>query len=1302
MDTSKLDPILKKESTLKTASARELQQAPQDVLERYTTYALTHIPLGDTTKQLTNLRRVIAQNKTCAVGTIVGPYGYGKTSTAVHLWNELRQQQILAIPPFLWGNLPELMDAVYYWIRFEFSQGPKAFIPQLDDAHNSYRQSELNEWREKLGAEEAQQLVDKGRLLLDIRPEDIVGFFSKACNVCEQAGYQGMTVFTDELQATLAAYRPSRDQFFADLFAIVKDILGRAGNWAWVISTDDDTEGYIARLRADLLQRLQRSALYFRVRDVYSRREYPSELWAAFEERFGFDGSEVILAETLDAIGQVAARSDLGAGPRMVTNILSLAVKHYQKTLTPYAPVQFVDDFLAGQVLFDQRGKFVSAVKKALDNPEVRASGPFQRVVKLLCAYPIGCSEETLSRFDLLDAFRSFPPLARQELVLRQSGGYILRYLAEEEAPPEQIEQRLTKEFVQRYAPGRNYAVHAAIGFMHQVLLEPAFSGWKREKSYSLPVDGVEYQVELLRGTFDSHYPDRLVALLVAAVPQSSPPQWQKPIDDADIEIRFEMNYAIAAGEPSRLVVSSKTPNIAAFQLNLNTYDPEAVNKILPDFLHDYYAIEQLTPLLALALIEYLYKNRGDLPDDQNRVSTVIAPLRQYVLSVLMSERIDTDPQGFTSTMVGLEKIKDLFRQQCRLLYPTYQTLITNRRWKEDIQQYIYALERVISEDGISIVRGRRSWKTTKEAVADAFHIPKRSLTRLETLLNTLDDFIVREEFSGRLPSSEVTLRFELHPLEEEWLGRLEESREKVRREGIEVPAMPAELLIREARRSGYTLDEVQEIMRLLQARKFVDYDPRKKLLIRTMDDITDLREAVERQIDTVEHQVQVLTQMPEFEPDRYPTAKWRSMLAEAKERDEIELLRTEVRGYASNLSSFAASRLALSSNKLQQEQNDLHELTRQGIPAWLGQEFLDSPLSDLLERQRHDLAAAYQATLEEIRQLRDASIRGTHELSGIGPEAVIRVYNALINLSRQARVLRTRLQSYEDRREDLDAWRQVSREAAELDMMVQSAQQVYGDESFGAVVKHLWEDLTKRFEAQPLSILDMHKDAARSVEDEVQKVSSWLESRREDFERQCQAYREALAEAGIKVALNIPFDQEHPTESYSALSQSVVDLAKEYCGELLQNLRSLQQVVRYGIRVQQMSLSDTEVRVHKALDQVLDIERQLAPETLEGLECFRQGTLARLIELTSATRRLAEEAQQAIQPRPPEGTEVRLMKLLAESSSRQSIDLRGLVTRLLDQGEEEVDLEALMQDLQSLFQKNQISIHISLLHSNH
>ena len=93
---------------------------------------------------------MIIDNKLCAVGAIVKPYGYGKTSTAIHLWNELREQKIVAIPPFLWVNLSELMEAIYHWLHFEFSLGPKTFIEPLEDLYDRYRQSYKDEIFQKI------------------------------------------------------------------------------------------------------------------------------------------------------------------------------------------------------------------------------------------------------------------------------------------------------------------------------------------------------------------------------------------------------------------------------------------------------------------------------------------------------------------------------------------------------------------------------------------------------------------------------------------------------------------------------------------------------------------------------------------------------------------------------------------------------------------------------------------------------------------------------------------------------------------------------------------------------------------------------------------------------------------------------------------------------------------------------------------------------------------------------------------------------------------------------------------------
>jgi hypothetical protein len=736
---------------------------------------------------------------------------------------------------------------------------------------------------------------------------------------------------------------------------------------------------------------------------------------------------------------------------------------------------------------------------------------------------------------------------------------------------------------------------------------------------------------------------------------------------------------------------------VAVFQLNLNTFSAEDAEKMLRA-LREYYSAEQLTPLLALALTDHLYKNRGERPDDRNRVNMVIAPLRQYVLSILLSERLETNPQDYASSMVGTERIKDVFRQQCRRLYPNYRTLIASRNWRENLQQYNYAVEKVIADDGLSVARGRRPWKASKEDVADAFRIPGRRLVNLEPLLDALGDLIVKEEFSGRQSTSEVTLSFQLHPLEQDWLAQLEGSKEKVKRDGGELAALPAEQLVRGAKQAGYTENEIGEILRLLQTRRFIDYDQKKALLIRTVDAVDDLRDAVAAQISSLETLVNELKALPDFEPGRFPTVRLRAALEAAKERDEIETVRAEVRQYDSSLRAFSAQRLATVKEKLQQEQEGLLHLIQQGVPSWLGREFAASPLKDPLEKQRRDVAVAYQAALDDVRQVREESVKLAQQVFGSGPEAVVNTSKILIDLSKQSRRLNTRVQSFEDRKEDLDSWRRVSDAAVDLNNRAQRAQQVYGNAELWAEVNQLWTALRTKFESQPLAVLGMHYDAATQIEARRKRVTVWLERRREDFEKQCQDYRLALARAGIEAELRIPFDTEHPSNSYGALAEASHQCAVAHLSTLTRRLNDQLQIIRYALQVQRLPLTESETCVQAALAQAKLLDQQIAPEIAQDLVRWNTTILESLSTLTQTERDLAGEIQRAVQPRPAEGTEIDLLHLLATSSSGRQIDLRGLIMHLLDQGSETVDLDAIMTDLRSLFQKNQVSIHVGLL----
>ncbi|MGH2506115.1 MAG: hypothetical protein ACRDHZ_01630, partial [Ktedonobacteraceae bacterium] len=1175
MDAEKLSPILHKEPILYTANARDLKDNPENVLERYHAYALTHIPLGDTTKQLKNLERVVVENKHCAVGTIVGPYGYGKTSTAVHLWHELRAKKILAVPPFLWVNLAELMDAVYYWLCFEFSQGPKAFLAPLEKLYKSHQQSAKDAIIEKIGTDQAQEWIEQGILNLSIQPADIVAFFSGATEICVNAGYKGMVLFTDELQQTLVEYKPSRDEFFGDLLRIVKDILALEGHWAWVISMDNDTEATISRTRGDILGRMQGSALYFRVRDVYDRREYPTELWEAYEKRFDFDGRQVIDFHTLDSIGQLASREDLGAGPRMVTQVLKLAIQSYVKTEQAYTPLQFVDDFLAGQVMFDRQGRFAPAVKKALGNAQVKGSEEYQAVVKMLAAYPLGCSEKTLEAFGYLDVFRTLPALARRDLTIQLSGGSTLRSLAEENRATENIVQRLTAEFAGRFSPGKSYAKHVVDGFFTYVLEQQTFIGWKAEALKDVELSGATYQVKLFRGNVDSAYPDRVVAVLVGAVPGSPAPDWKKQIEQADVELRFECNYNLAPTEPSRLIVAPERPDVAIFQLNTmamaaNTNDV----KTIPNLFFEYYSADRWNPFLCLSLIEYLLKHQGEVLEDQNQVKIFLPQLRQFALLVLLGDQLETASPNFVSHMVGSERIKDLLKKQCQALYPRYKTLITNSKWQENIQSYEIAVRTLISQNELSIARGRRSYEASKEEVATVFAIPGKRLGNIEPLIENLKHLIIKEDFSGRTAASMVTLRFRLHPLEEDVLAQLEASEEKVQRNGVDVPRLPGGPLVAYAKQEGYTQLEVKALLSLMKERRFVDMDS-KLNLERRADNVDDLRDRIQEKLVKMEGQVgQLAETLPDFDPNRYALGKFQTQLEQAQERDELEAINREALQLEDQLRSFIHQRLNSYKGRISTIREDLHRRIRQGVPTWLSSKFDHSPLQDLLEKQREDLAGAYQDVLSEVRQLNEIS---TLKERSSSVEDVIVYYEESQKLSKISEKLVTRIKSFLDRQEDFDAWRKVSRAAAEVDEEAKSAQSIYANEAFTLEAEQLWSVLHARHNAQALSFLSSHRSVGKEIEKFRERVLAWLDRRRDDFEERCLTYQQLLANAHIKAELKIPFDRERPNESQMVLLAQVERYLDDYLGKLSEKLKASLQVIRYCIQVQGAPLSSAE-----------------------------------------------------------------------------------------------------------------------------
>ena len=117
-----------------------------------------------------------------------------------------------------------------------------------------------------------------------------------------------------------------------------------------------------------------------------------------------------------------------------------------------------------------------------------------------------------------------------------------------------------------------------------------------------------------------------------------------------------------------------------------------AAQTILPALLFDFYTSDRLTPLLALALtkVKQMFTTVVNCRKTLIVFKAVAGFLRQYALTLLLGKvwlQAGNDEFG-ASAMVGHERVRELFKNQCQTLYPDYKTLMVGSRWLQDLQQY--------------------------------------------------------------------------------------------------------------------------------------------------------------------------------------------------------------------------------------------------------------------------------------------------------------------------------------------------------------------------------------------------------------------------------------------------------------------------------------------------------------------------------------------------------------------------------------------------------------------------------------
>ena len=263
------------------------------------------------------------------------------------------------------------------------------------------------------------------------------------------------------------------------------------------------------------------------------------------------------------------------------------------------------------------------------------------------------------------------------------------------------------------------------------------------------------------------------------------------------------------------------------------------------------------------------------------------------------------------------------------------------------------------------------------------------------------------------------------------------------------------------------------------------------------------------------------------------------------------------------------------------------------------------------------------------------------------------------------------------------------------LNSIARSINQTYDYKEFLDLAEQLWLVLQNEFETDPLSIFSKHQNARQRIEQLEKRITDWVENRRRDFEQKCQSYQLVLNQAGLQIDLKVPFDPEHPNASVDALLKQVSSGLQRYLNVLSSTIVQAVTTIRYSIKVQKLPLEKVEQQAQKALLNAELLQKELTAEKLGDFGIFKGRIIQQLVALATEEQSLRFEVQTAIQKQKPEGSEIRLMEMLDGSTQPQRADLRGLIIRMLESGDDSVDLDDLMASITSLFKKNQISVFI-------
>ncbi|MCS6836816.1 MAG: hypothetical protein NZ750_12465 [Anaerolineae bacterium] len=833
-----LQAIVEKQEVVPTASAEDLKTRPEAIESTYLYHVRTYLPINRATQAQDDQisvedfqARLIRQLREGKMprGYIAANYGYGKTTSGLYVWQKAQDANIVAVPPFTMNRLQDLIEATYGWLHYRL----RSIRPNLATLLDQLYQRTINRSLEQiaqtrgLSLAQAEGLYRDNMLLLDLKANDYVTFFEEASRLAQEGGFLGLLILPDEIQQYFRAKEQEAENAIVPFFSMLQLLNSRAASspfafgFIMVITLDELAKMRDVYRRTDVLHRMK--DLTIDLTTLYDR-SFAPRLWDLLAERFDFRAHQTRIAdaETLRALGEICARTDISDGPRTAVNVFRRMAQRYldaEGQIAPYSPIDLVRDFLdERRITFAGNDKLRRAVRRALSDERVRLD--YERYAPAIClaaAYPTdGVSRQVQQRYGQEEALSDLMRSAIGDIVKAgalSEGSIMLIGLSEEREQTGWL-ANVIRDFRFHYRDTLPTTQERAEEAFERLLRERVFTKWKliesRERSY------VINRSLILEGTFDNikdKYPRRRVH--VRLLWEDEPVKDAEVLGDVCIEYRLSLYHHLSEDERRQFVQEPerRDDHNARIHLNLMYSDPALVSPVIQRSMEDVWSPYDLSPLVLLniySLISEKLEQNAVPKNDEARIRSGFLP---EILDTLT--RTMFNPHTKWNLSSGARMTHDVVGYMLETRYPNYRPLVVVQNWSNSLDKYRNALSKLESQ---AQRQGQVDVEGNKQTIAELFTL---SNTGLDSFIKSFSDLIeVRKDFRGK---EDGIICFKLHPMEQRIMDWLKASPHTFQvskgNRTHTLHRLNVAKLMREAASHGYLDEETDALLKLLQER---------------------------------------------------------------------------------------------------------------------------------------------------------------------------------------------------------------------------------------------------------------------------------------------------------------------------------------------------------------------------------------------------------------------------------------------------------------------------------------------------